>query len=263
MSAAETAAPAPWPSPPQSAPAPESAPHTADDCSSEGPLRSLAQKAYTTNIVRRARQGVPSFAEPAVSRTANTADVVLTHVDGSLTAAHKTLTTDEGKALRSAAVQFWNALYVFVAMLAMAALRQAEGLLSIHYDDQPDGQLPKPQTRVVEVFKVAGGKIKTRFERREREVQGTGEAEIYKKAKFVGGISLAVLTCVITALTKYSGPAKEYIVPAAERAVSVLPDDPSHESQGNEAVDDTTSDGAVSGPDPDAPSSPLVEDSTS
>ena len=263
MSAAETAVPAPWPSPPQSAPAPESAPHAADDCSSEGPLRSLAHKAYTTNIVRRARQGVPSFAEPAVSRTANTADVVLTHVDGSLTAAHKTLTTDEGKALRSAAVQFWNALYVFVAMLAMAALSQAEGLLSIQYDDQPDGQLPKPQTRVVEVFKVAGGKIRTRFERREREVQGTGEAEIYKKAKLVGGISLAVVTCLITALTKYSGPAKEYIVPAAERAISVLPDDQSHDSQRNEAADDTTSDGAVSGPDPDAPSSPPVEDSTS
>lgn len=225
MSAAETASPAPWPPATNPASAPTTASRPADaTSSSEGPLRSLAQKAASTNLVRRARQGVPSFAEPAVSRTANTAEVVLTHVDGGLNAAQNTLSTDEGKALCTAAVQFWTALCVFVAMLAMAALEQAERILDIKYDAQ-DQETPKAHTRTLEVLKVAGNKMRTKFERREREVQGTGEAEIYKKVKFLGGTILAVLTCTISSLTKYSGPAREYIVPVAERAISMLPKD--------------------------------------
>lgn len=188
----------------------------------EGPLRTLAHKAASTGLVRRARQGVPSFAEPAVSRTASRADAVLHTVDGALAVANRTFQSDEGRRLAESAAVFLDSLRVFLGMLATRGLGGLEQVLGVEYEDA-GRQVPCASKRVATVARVAGNKLAERVEKREKEVEGTFEADVYGRMRWFLKVLLAVFLCMTKALANYAGPGNEYVAPFAERVLTVLP----------------------------------------
>lgn len=193
----------------------------------DGPLRSLAHKAASSHLVRRARETVPTFASDAVDSTASKADAVLHRVDTKLVAAGKTLETDEGKQWVSAAAHLCGSFFAFAVLSFTALLSFAESALGVEHA----AEKPPIGKRTKRVAKVTASKVSELFERRERQAQGTPQAAVYAKSRWLGGVVLAVSTCVFCALKQYSGPAKEYINPMAEKVLSVLPEERASESE--------------------------------
>lgn len=152
---------------------------------------------------------------------------MLHKVDKKLVAAGQTLDTDEGKQWVSAARSLCESLFAFVVLSFIAILSFAESALGIEYI----AEKPPVVERVKKVARVIASKVSELFEKREHQAQGTPEAAVYAKGRWLGGVILAVTSCVFGALKQYSGPAKEYVNPAAEKVLSVLPERRGTESE--------------------------------
>lgn len=109
---------------------------------------------------------------------------------------------------------------MFVTLSFIALLSFAESVLRVEHV----GENPPALDRAKKVGEVTTRRVAELFEKRERQAQGTPEAAVYAKGRRLGSVVLSVSTCVFSALKQYSGPAKEYVNPLAEKVLSVLPE---------------------------------------
>lgn len=200
------------------------APTTHDQNSARGtnsrPFMALAEQVAKTPLVQRVEKNIPVQARPAVSRATGVTRNVLSNLDNAVTAAKGTLETEEGKQLVSASCTFFKSFTAFVAMLYSAALDAAEPKLGI---DKSDGD--GLSTRTVRMGRCVFSKISSRLEKREREVEGTGESVIYRQIKFAFGVLLSFGAALLNTLAAFSGPGHEFIASTAESTISSFPDD--------------------------------------
>lgn len=181
----------------------------------DGPLSSLAQKAADTQLGRAATQNLPQSARPTLDRASR----VLNTVDEHLLAAHQTLDTDEGRRVIKSAYEFAASLIAFIAMLFATAVSAAEKKLDI----QPTGEsLP---TRFVHVCREAASRVRTRTETREKRVGGSCEARVYAHARHAIDMMGSAFESCLKGMSDYKGPGNEYVNPAAQRVISILPED--------------------------------------
>ncbi|CAN8065507.1 unnamed protein product [Agarophyton chilense] len=185
-----------------------------------GPLVSLFERAASSPLVRKVDQKVPSEFRPALSSSVSHTRKVLGGLDGAVVAAKDALATDEGKELASASCAFAKSLIAFLRMLYASALQALENRAGLEKGDS-DSLVH----RSVRISRRVISRISTTMNKREGQVKGTCEAQMYSYVRFSMGFLVSLFAVLLNSLAGFRGPGSSFISPAAKQVIDSLPDD--------------------------------------